>query len=256
MLSALRKQFEQQRADILKSAGTKSLRVKGYPNKKVTKADKRDYLAALVVWASYDKSMAAALAPIMFALIAETGKSAMQEVNLDPSMFNPTSSSILDYYKRRADRIATDVNAETEKQLRATLGQGIDAGESDEQLQARIEQVMGAALTYRAERIARTETTKAQGFADVQAWQQSGVVTGKEWYCVLDERTCPNCLALDGTIVQLDSDYYSLGDVVTNGGQTLNINYDDVGSPPLHVSCRCRLLPVTVPLDGSGDVSS
>ena len=254
MMTVLRAQFEKQRADILSASTTKSFRAKGYPGVKVTKADKRDYLAALLVWADYDESMAKALEPILFALIAETGKSAMGEVNLDPSMFNPTSQAVLDYYKERAGKIATGVNAETEKQLRATLSQGIDAGEADDELQARIEGVMGAALSYRTDRIARTEVTRAQGFADNEAWRQSGVVTGQEFYCVRDERTCPFCLQTDGTIVGLDSNFYSLGDVVVAGGKTLNITYDDVSTPPLHANCRCRVLPVTIPLDGSGVV--
>jgi SPP1 gp7 family putative phage head morphogenesis protein len=251
MMVALRAQFEQQRTDILNAASTKAFRAKGYPAVKVTKADKRDYLAALVAWANYNKSMAAALAPILFALINETGKQAMSDLNLDPSMFDPTSKEVLDYYQERADKIATDVNAETEKQLRATLSQGIDAGEADGELQARIENVMGQALTYRTDRIARTEVTRAQGFADDESWSQSGVVTGKEWYTIQDERTCPFCKSQDGRIVSLKSDFYSLGDVVHADGRSLNIGYDDVETPPLHANCRCRTLPVSVPLDAS-----
>lgn len=192
--------------------------------------------------------MSAAIAPILFALIAETGKEAMSEISLDPSMFNPASSEVMAYYQDRADRIATDVDTETAKQLRATISQGVDDDESDDELRARIETVMGAALTYRADRIARTEVTRAQGFADEEAWSQSGLVTGKEWYCVQDERLCANCRALDGRIVGLDSNFYSLGDVVTNDGRTININYDDIVAPPLHANCRCRILPVTVPI--------
>lgn len=246
LLTALRGQFEKQRAEILGNATTKHF--KAYGTRRITKADKKDYLAALAVWAAYDAAMAAAIAPILYALIVETGKTATGDLNLDPSMFNGTTADVLAYYQDRANKIATDVNAETEKQLRATLGQGIDNNESDDELQARIEVVMGAALTYRADRIARTEVTRAQGFADVEAWSQSGIVTGKEFYCVRDERTCAFCLRMDGTIVSLDSDFLSLGDVLTVGGKGLNISYDDIAAPPLHANCRCRLLPVTIPI--------
>ncbi|WP_427007186.1 minor capsid protein [Pseudarthrobacter sp. H2] len=193
--------------------------------------------------------MRLAIAPIIYALIVETGKTATGDLNLDPSMFNPTTPGVLNYYQQRSQKIAEDVNAETEKQLRATISQGIDNDETDIELQARIETVMGSALTYRADRIARTEVTRAQGFADVEAWSQSGVVHGKEWYAILDERTCPWCNSLDGTIVELDTDYLSLGDVLTVDGKSLNISYDNVPTPPAHVSCRCRILPVTVPVD-------
>ena len=244
MLAALRQQFEKQRAEILGNASTKSL--KSYGISKVTKADKKDYLAALLVWAAYDTAMAAVIAPIIYALIVETGKTAMGDLNFDPSMFNGTTASVLAYYQDRANKIATDVDAETEKQLRATLGQGIDNNESDEELQARIEIVMGAALTYRADRIARTEVARAQGFADIQAWRQSGVVTGQQYYCIIDERTCIFCLSMDGKIISLDENYFNQGDSLTVDGKTMNFSYDDVETPPLHISCRCQSLPITL----------
>lgn len=231
---------------MLGNAQTKHL--KGYGDK-VTKADKRDYLNLMLDWNQFDDSMKTVLAPILYSLIVETGKDALKQLHLDPSMFNPIATEVISYYQARAEKIAVDVNDETEKQLRATIGQGIDAGEDDAQLQARIEAVFGAALTYRADRIARTETTRAMGFGDVEAWKQSGMVTGHEWYCVHDERTCPFCLDLDGTIVSLDSDFYQLGDVMEVEGKTLHLNYDDIPTEPLHVNCRCLTLPVTIPLD-------
>jgi SPP1 gp7 family putative phage head morphogenesis protein len=242
----LRQQFDQQRRDILGNAGTSQL--KGYVLRDVSQQDKKDYLAALLLWSAYDHTMRLAIAPILYTLIVEIGKQATKQINLDPSMFDPTTLAILNYHQQRASKIATDVNAETEKQLRASLSQGIDNGESDDELQARIELVMGAALTYRADRITRTEVTRAQSFADNEAWKQSGMVTGKEWYTVIDERTCLFCNSLDGTIISLDSDFFSLGDVMTVDGKTMAVSYDDIAGPPAHVNCRCSELPVSVNL--------
>jgi hypothetical protein len=229
--------------------------LKDYGSRRITKRDKRDYLAALLAWSAYNDAMRLAIAPIIYALIVETGKTATGDLSLDPSMFNPTTPDVMNYYQQRAQKIAEDVNAETEKQLRATISEAIDNDETDIELQARIETVMGAALTYRADRIARTEVTRAQGFADVGAWRQSGVVSGKEWYAILDERSCSFCLSLDGIIVSLNSDFLSLGDVLTVDGKSLNISYDDVGTPPAHSQCRCRILPISVPIDSLGDAS-
>lgn len=242
----MRQQFEHQRSDIIGNASTKAL--KGYSAKAVSVKDKRNYLAALVAWSVYDDTMRKALAPILYALIVETGKQAMQQISRDPSQFDPTTLSILNQYQHRATKISTDVNAETEKQLRASISKGIDQGESQDELQARIEAVMGAALTYRANRIAQTEVTRAQGFGDIEAWLQAGTVTGKEWYTAQDERVCPFCDSLDGTIISLDDNFLALGDVMRVGGQELAINYEDVDEPPAHVNCRCQLLPVEVPL--------
>lgn len=224
---------------------------KAYKSKAESQRDKRAYLDSLIQWAAFDDSMRRAIAPILFSLINETGKLATQEVGGEPSQFNPTTPDILNYNQARALRIATDVNDETEKQLRASLGEGFDQDEAPDELTARIEAVMGNALTYRSDRIAGTEVTRAQGFADVAAWSQTGTVTGKEWYAVQDERTCPFCSEADGMIVSLQSDFYSLGDVLSAGGRTLSVNYDTIGEPPLHANCRCRLLAVTVPLDAA-----
>ena len=53
----------------------------------------------------------------------------------------------------------------TEKQLRASLSQGVIPVESTFQLRARVEMIMGSASTMRADRIARTEVARAMDMA-------------------------------------------------------------------------------------------
>lgn len=214
----------------------------------MTQADKIAYLNAMVDWAEYDDTMRRALQPILFALINETGKSAIAEVGLDPSQFNPTALNVLNYNQERASKIATDVNDETEKQLRASISEGLDDGEGLDELAARVEDVMGSAATFRADRIARTETTRAQGFADAEAWGQSGVVEAKEYYCIIDEKTCPFCLSLDGMVIALEDNFYSLGDKIVAGRRSMNVSYDDLPWPPIHPSCRCIMVPIMIPV--------
>lgn len=256
MVRALHTQFDKQRQTVLANAQVKGIKNYG-TRRKITKADKRVYLNDLIDWAMANEDMAGMIAPILLTLIATTGQQAMKDLNLDPSMFNSVSQEVVDEYRNAATRIATDVNAETEKQLRATLGQGIDAGEDFTELTARIEQVFGAALTYRSNRIAQTEVTREQSMGDIFAWKQSGVVNGKEWATAKDERVCPYCRSLDGTIIHLDKPFFEVGDTLTvdNGDpdnpkpQTMNVTYDDVQGPPLHVSCRCTALPVLIPVE-------
>jgi SPP1 gp7 family putative phage head morphogenesis protein len=159
-------------------------------------------------------------------------------------MFDPFTPAIKDYFESRALKVVKDVNDETKKQLRATLSQGVQDGESGYELRARVEAVFGNASTMRADRIARTETSRAQGFGDIQAWTQSGVVSGKEWFTAEDERVCPFCDDMDGKVVGLEDNFFDKGDSLEAGGKTLDLNYDDVPSAPLHVGCRCVLLPV------------
>lgn len=183
-----------------------------------------------------------ALMPIMRANVKEVGSEALLLVG--SSGFDIDDPSVIKFYEQRTKTISIDINKETDKKLRATLTQGIDAGESIDELSARVEEVYGSASGYRAERIARSETIKASGFAQDEAWQQSGVVEAKEWFTAKDERVCEFCGDMDGQVVSLGENYFDVGDTMTVGGKSLNLDYWDIDTPPLHASCRCTLLPV------------
>lgn len=245
MVTALQDAFARQRATVLANMGDGSRIGKSYT--------KKSWLNDLIVWGDEDELVSNALDPILYSLLVETGQSAFSGLALDPSMFNPITTNVLNYYQQRATKIAVDVNDETEKQLRAALSQGIADGKSTYELRAVVEDIMGNASTMRADRIARTETTRAQSYGDIEAWTQSGVVSGKEWYTARDENVCVYCSDLDGTVLDLDINFFNLGDVqtVTVEGKdgkpkehSQTISYDDVPGPPAHVSCRCSLLPV------------
>ena len=180
--------------------------------------------------------------PIMRANIKDVGSEAMLLVG--STGFDIDDPNVVKFYEKRGATIAKDINIETDRQLRKTLAQGIDAGESIDDLAARVEDVYGAASGYRAERIARSETIKASGFAQDEAWQQSGVVEAKEWFTAKDERVCEFCAEMDGKIVELGDTYWDKGDTMTVNGKELKLDYWDIDTPPLHASCRCTLLPV------------
>lgn len=239
ILRATRAEFDKQRDFILGKLDVVPMPAKGYKRK--------DWLDDVVEWDQFDEAMARALAPILLGIISDTGQLAMQQVALDPSLFNAFTQSVQDYYNGRSTKVATSVNDETEKQLRAELSQGIQNGETSYELRARIEKVFGFAATTRADRIARTETTSAQSFADIEAWDQSGVVEAKEWYTALDERTCNFCRPMHGKIVGLKQNYFDKGDVFEgDNGKTINLDYTDIQGPSLHGNCRCVLLPVLI----------
>src|SRR6478735_5511149 len=102
----------------------------------------------------------------------------------------------------------------------------------------------------RADNIARYEVSHAQTFGDIQAWTQSGVVEGKEWYSARDEHVCLSCMSMDGKIVGLSENYFDKGDeiVIDRPGKEmpyrLKLDYEDIKGPALHNRCRCVLLAV------------
>jgi SPP1 gp7 family putative phage head morphogenesis protein len=213
----------------------------------------KDYVSDLLNWGKADEALIAAISPSLYRTIIETGKDAMIQIGQAPSTYDPFTDAIRKYMLERSTKVAVDVNDETEKQLKASLIEGIDAGEGTNQLRARIESIMGFAATVRADLIASTEIARAQSYADIQAWGQSGVVQDKEWYTAHDEHQCPFCSAMDGQVIHLEENYFDKGDVQIAEGtnrkgdkkvQTYNHSYDHVVGPPLHPRCRCTLLPV------------
>ena len=237
MLQTLRTEFEKQRARVLGNLETAQMPTKGYT--------KKDWINDLVEWDGFDDEMAEALKPLIAIVVTETGQSAIKDVGLSPSQFNPYTDPIKQFMDQRSTKIAKDVNDETEKQLRATLSQGLQAGETSFELRARVEQVFGSALTVRADRIARTESARAQTFGDIEAWDQSGVVEAKEWFTAHDDRQCKFCRPMDGKVIGIKTNFFRKGDVWEgDDGKTITLDYDDIQGPPMHNNCRCTLLPI------------
>lgn len=83
--------------------------------------------------------------------------------------------------------------------------------------------------------VARTETAWVFSRASIAAYQDSGVVEGKEWMLGMgDEQGL--CQALDGEVVPLD-------ELFSDGSDA---------PPDPHPNCTCSLLPVVIPLDEIG----
>lgn len=73
----------------------------------------------------------------------------------------------------------------------------------------------------RALMIARTEIMRAQRSALLQVYQANAdILSGWRWHAARTTRTCPACLAMDGTVFQLDVRFF-----------------------PGHPGCRCTALP-------------
>jgi SPP1 gp7 family putative phage head morphogenesis protein len=122
--------------------------------------------------------------------------------------------------------------------LDKVLAAGIDAGESIPQLTQRVQGYTGFNKN-RAQKIARSETIRASGKANIMAWNQSGVVVKQIWYTALDERVCEICEFLHGKVVSINKVFLSAEGLVAIGGDS----YEPLQSPPAHPQCRCTLLP-------------
>jgi SPP1 gp7 family putative phage head morphogenesis protein len=163
------------------------------------------------------------------------------------SGFDYENPLVTAFLMKRNRKVSKGIDNETDKQIRASLAEGLAAGESIEELTARIETIYGAAASFRAERIARTETIRANNFASEEAWRQSEVVEAKEWFTAKDERVCEFCGPMNGRIVNLGEKYFDKGtEYEGSDGGKLKLDFEAIETPPLHGNCRCTLLPVLI----------
>ncbi|WP_290597058.1 MULTISPECIES: minor capsid protein [unclassified Archaeoglobus] len=110
------------------------------------------------------------------------------------------------------------LSEETKKALAFQLREGIIRGESISELTKRVKEVIND-TKWKAERIARTESTRVFNAAAIDRYQKAGLKKWK-WYAAADERTCPICGAKHDKI-------FNIGDP----------------TPPAHPNCRCTTLP-------------
>lgn len=171
-------------------------------------------------------------------LVQEEGEDALVAAGLDAA-FDARNERVQKALLKGIEKMATEVNDETAKKINEAIGTGLDEGEAIPDIRKRI-QDLTAFDKARAEVIARTETTRAQNFASVEAWRESEQVEGKVWYTAEDERVDDECAALHGEEFGLDEN-------VDPGN-----SYGRVGGPPIHPNCRCTLLPVVTSKSARG----
>jgi SPP1 gp7 family putative phage head morphogenesis protein len=113
------------------------------------------------------------------------------------------------------------------------LATAIERGDSTEDVKVRIEKTANMS-EFRADTIARTETTRAYNAGTFQAGQALGDMGPKykEWISAAGPRTRPEHAAADGQVVPY-SEPFSVG------GESLMFPGDDGGSAWNTVNCRC-----------------
>lgn len=149
------------------------------------------------------------------------------EIALDVTIgFDVESKEVQQVLSDLAD-LVTRITETTRNDIRALIGMQAAEGWSIEQLAKELMKAGVTASTVRATMIARTETAAAYSRGSLLAYELSGVVDSVEWMATIDDRTCEDCKALNGTITKL-------GKAFSDGTQF----------PPRHPNCRCTLIPI------------
>jgi hypothetical protein len=187
--------------------------------------------------------LAERMTPVLESYWDRAGTQFMSRIGLDPDRWSVVNPHTADKIRTAALDLAQSTLDTTEHDVaralaltREELERGIvTEGETLDRLTERIQRVFQHAETFRARRIATTETSRAVHAAQEEAAIQSGVVTGWEW--LLSDDACPICqeIASEVGAVRLGDLFAVVGDHAT---------YANVAHPPAHVNCQCTMSEV------------
>ena len=186
--------------------------------------------------------------PILYDLAGKEGAEAAALLGIqDLDILSPEVRRALD---KAIELLSESYNSTTRDLLKEKLEQGLKEGLSQDELADLVNGIYEYSDDVRALSVARTETFRIANYATQEAWKQSGVVKSQRWYTSADERVCPWCEPMHGKVISIEEDFFKKGDTVTGSdGSKLDIEYSDVGAPPLHVSCRCYIRPEEITLE-------
>lgn len=155
------------------------------------------------------------------------------------------SDNLVESYKTYLRNVGLSYSDDTRKFILKTLenayAQNLTAHEIRNELN-KIPELNG----WRAERIARTETVRAEGNGKLAAVEkiqdQTGIEFNKTWNSRLDKNTCQYCRNLHDTTIPLKQAFIFDGETIEgeNGGTRLN-NFEDIKIASGHPNCRCWL---------------
>lgn len=181
--------------------------------------------------------------PILNEVALLSGQSALALIGSDKPFISPDLRPTIERSVRKFAQ--SMVETDREKMI-DIIAQGIANGESVTKIRSNIIDTFAEYSKVQANRVTRTEVLRASNTGAIQAWQESGVVTAKQWLTAKDDRVDPLCEYMNGTVIPLGKSYFKRGETLTVGDQTAKFNYGSVKEPPLHPNCRCTLLPVLV----------
>ena len=180
--------------------------------------------------------------PVLRAAIAHFGQLAIDDAGPAVEIaFDEADPRVTDYLRIwGAERMGDLVNETTKTKIGNALADGVDAGETFDELVGRVQDVFEGASEARAANIAATELTAGTSFAAEVGLRQAGFEE-KEWLSTQDDKVRDTHKAgpggLDGTVVGIDEDFQS-----SSGAS--GPYPGAMGDPAEDCECRCTIITV------------
>lgn len=167
--------------------------------------------------------------PLLESVATLAGQQAIEFVGSD-DVYIPLSYK--DELRKNVAKFAGSMLETDQDKLAGIITEGLEKGKSIPDIEAMIKTEFGQYSKMQAERITRTEVLRASNQAAIDAYKQSGVVEGLQWFTA---GATDECADYEGKIEKLSSD----------GFYSTDNEFQD-GYPPLHPNCRCVVLGVVV----------
>ena len=222
-VAALKRLFAKQRASTLKRLESRKGRLAKASETRAGDDFNPDDVFDREYWQSETE---AAVQGLYETLIAAAGARVAGGIGVPFDITNPAVMAKINY---RATLLAERITGTTYDEIRSIILSGIEGGWDMPTIANGIMAVFDAADSKRATLIARTETISASSDGALAAYDQARSIgaldgMGKVWIADDDERTCEDCLALDGEVVGFDETFS-----------------DGTDGPPDHAACRCAV---------------
>lgn len=166
------------------------------------------------------------LTPILMQEIVLAGQEAYRLIGISDTY---TPFKLEASVREAVDKFATSMLSTDKAKLASIISSGIADGSTITEIRDSIDSIFGQYTKMQAELITRTEVLRASNMAAQDAFEQSGVVEGKQW---ITAGATDECAALEGQIVELGGSFYASDSEFADG------------DPPLHPNCRCIIVPI------------
>lgn len=169
---------------------------------------------------------------------AEPSQSAI-DVQFD--LLNP---KVADYIVERPWEYAIQVAATVTQDMRDQITTGVEAGETIDEIAARIEAYENVGSMVRGKMIARTEVISAMNRGAFESYRAAKVVPRKQWLTARDARVRGTKASDEYDHVAADGQTVALDDPFIVSEETLLYPGDFNGSPGNVINCRCTVIPI------------
>jgi HK97 family phage portal protein len=177
-----------------------------------------------------------ALRPLIEKAVQKLGAAAMADV-IAGRLFDVHNPMAQQGIKHVLETVANKVNDTTWTGLVELFQQAEEAGEGIPAIQERLREFFGDRKSdWQTERIARTTMNGASNMANVEAWDQSGVVKSKTWISAL----IPGRTREDHW--EAHEQTVGLHEMFVVGGESLYQPGDPSGSPGNIINCLCSCI--------------